>query len=278
MSHGGSTTLEYAVDDFAVSRLAAAAGKDRVAARYRARSGSWLALLDPSRAQLVARGSTGAFPPPGTEVNGCCSGFEEGNALQYTWGGVPHDLGGLVGRLGSDDEVATRLDSFFGQLNAGGAPQAWLGNQPSLATPWAYYQVGRPARGQDVVARARRELWSAGPDGLPGNDDLGALSAWYVWASMGLYPVTPGTANLAIGVPAFSRVTIRPSSGGVTRIVRVGTGLHVAGASVDGAGLGSTWLALGRHRPGTISVFTTDAAQPGWGTGPQQAPPSFPSR
>ena len=79
-------------------------------------------------------------------------------------------------------------------------------------------------------------------------------------------------------MPAFSRVTIRPSSGGVTRIVRVGTGVHVAGASLDGAGLGSTWLALGRHRPGTISVFTTDAAQPGWGTGPQQAPPSFPSR
>lgn len=277
MSHGGSTTLEYALDDFAVARLASAAGKDRIAARYHRRSGSWRALLDPDRGQLVARDSAGAFPPPGTEVNGCCSGFEEGNALQYTWGGVPHDLGGLLGALGTDTAVAARLDSFFQQLNAGGAPQAWLGNQPSLATPWAYYHVGRPDRGQDVVARARRELWSTGPQGLPGNDDLGALSAWYVWASIGLYPVTPATSNLAVGVPAFRRVTVRPSSGAVTRIVRVGAGVHVARVTVDGAALGPTWFALRPRHQGTISVHTTDAVRPPWGTGPQHGPPSYPS-
>ncbi len=277
LSHGGSTTLEYAVDDFAVSRLAAAAGRTRVAARYRQRSGAWRALLDPGRAQLAPRDGTGAFPSPGTDVNACCVGFEEGNALQYTWGGVPHDLRGLLGALGTADTVRARLDTFFEQLNAGGNPNAWLGNQPSLSTPWAYYWLGSPARGQDVVARARDELWSTGPEGLPGNDDLGALSAWYVWASMGLYPVTPGTADVAVGVPAFTRITVRPSTGGLTRIRRSGSGPHVAGVVVDGRGRRQTWVSLGpRRRPRTITVSTTAAAQPPWGTAAGTAPPSYP--
>jgi putative alpha-1,2-mannosidase len=278
LSHGGSTTLEYALDDFAISRLAAAANRAKVAARYRERSGSWRALLDPTRRQLVARDSAGAFPLPGVDVNVCCPGFEEGNPLQYTWGGVPHDIGGLLGALGTAEEVGARLDTFFQRLNAGGDPYAWLGNQPSLATPWDYYWIGLPARGQDVVSRSRSELWSTGPEGLPGNDDLGALSAWYVWASIGLYPVTPGTANVAIGVPAFTRITVRPSVGGVTRIMRGGAGAHVAGVSVNGTSTQSAWLALRPRRSmRTISISTTDAHQPPWGTRPSDAPPSYPT-
>jgi predicted alpha-1,2-mannosidase len=277
LSHGGSTTLEYAVDDFAVSRLATAAGQHRVAARYRERSGSWRALLDQSRDQLVARDSTGAFPPPEVDATACCPGFEEGNPLQYTWGGAPQDVGGLLRALGTSGEVAARLDTFFEQLNAGGGPHAWLGNEPSFATPWDYYWIGRPARTQDIVTRARRELWSTGPEGLPGNDDLGALSAWYVWASMGLYPVTPGTATVAIGVPAFTRVTVRSTRGGVTRIVRTGSGSHVSGVTLDGVARHSTWLALTSRRSlRRISISTSPASQPPWGTDASDAPPSYP--
>lgn len=277
LSHGASTTLEYAVDDFAVSRLAHAAGRQADAARYRARSGSWRALLDPSRRQLVARDSAGDFPPPGTDTTVCCVGFEEGNPIQYTWGGVPHDVRGLLGALGSTADIAARLDDFFEHLNAFGAPHAWLGNQPSFSTPWAYYWIGQPAKGQDVVARARAELWALGPQGLPGNDDLGALSAWYVWTSLGLYPVTPGTANLAIGVPSFRRITVRPSSGGITRIVRSGTGVHVSGVRTDGLAHEKTWLSLtSRRSMRTVSIATTDAPGPAWGTQAGTAPPSYP--
>jgi predicted alpha-1,2-mannosidase len=278
LSHGASTTLEYAVDDFAISRLAAAAGQAQLAARYGQRSGAWRALVDPSRQQLVARDASGAFPPPEVDGTSCCIGFEEGNPLQYTWGGVPQDQRGLLTSLGTPSEVADRLDTFFTQLNAGGGPNAWLGNQPSFATPWDYYWLGSPARGQDVVARARAELWSTGPEGLPGNDDLGALSAWYVWTSLGLYPVTPGTANVALGVPSFTRITVRPSAGGTTRIVRTGAGTHVGGVSVDGAPLDATWLALGpRRRTRTISIATTGVANPAWGTDPGEGPPSYPA-
>ena len=276
--HGASTTLEYAIDDFAVARLAAAAGRDDVAARYLARSGSWRALLDPARRLLLPRDAAGAFPGPGYDPTSCCNGFQEGNATQYTWL-VPQDMAGLLAALGSPDEVVARLDDYHAELDAGaGRGHAWLGNQPSFLTPWAYLWLGRPARTQDVVARARRELFSLGPDGLAGNDDLGSLSAWYVWASLGLFPITPGTANVGVSTPAFDRVVVRPSAGVSTTITATGTGPHVAGLVVDGRDRTASWLPFGPgSRPRSVTVVRTAEAEPAWGTGADDVPPSYPA-
>lgn len=275
--HGASTTLEYAVDDFAVSRLALAAGRDDVAERFAARSRSWRTLLDPDRRLLLPRDAAGAFPAPDIDTGGCCNGFQEGNATQYTFGAVPQDVAGLLSSLGPRDTVVDRLDEVHTFLNAGaGSPHAWLGNQPSFLTPWAYLWLGEPARTADVVARARRDLWSLGPGGLPGNDDLGSLSAWFVWASLGLYPLTPGTPAVGITPPAFETVTVRPSSGSVTVIERVGTGRHVAGLSVDGVPTSASWLSLGPgSRPGVVRILTTDEPAQAWGTALADAPPSW---
>jgi len=276
--HGASTTLEYAVDDFALSVLADRAGRGDLVDRLRARSGAWAALLDPDRALIAPRDGSGAFPGPDWDASGCCDGFQEGNAHQYTWW-VPQDMSGLLGRLGSRDDVLARLTSFHEELNAGATrPHAWMGNQPSLATPWAYLWLGRPTHTHDVVRRVREELWTRGPDGLPGNDDLGATSAWYVWASLGLFPLTPGTSVVGIGPPAFDEVVVRPSDGAATRIVRRGTGGHVADVVVDGASRSATWLRLGPGgRPSRVEVVTTDDPTPAWGTRPGDAPPSYPS-
>lgn len=277
--HGASTTLEYAVDDFAVSRLADAAGQPQVAQRLLERSGSWRALLDEDRGLLLPRDAAGAFPGADYSPAGCCDGYQEGNALQYTWG-VPHDMAGLLAALGPSDGVLARLTDFHRELNVGaGAAHAWMGNQPSFATPWAYLWLGEPTRTQDVVARARRELWATTPEGLPGNDDLGSLSAWYVWTSLGLYPLTPGTADLGLSTPAFDEVRVRPSSGAPTRISRTGDGAHVQDVLVDGVSSTASWLPFGPgRRPGQLVVVTTDAPDPTWGTGPHDTPPSHPAR
>ncbi|WP_121252158.1 GH92 family glycosyl hydrolase [Nocardioides ferulae] len=274
---GASMTLEYALDDFAVSRLAAAAGRRTVASRFAARSASWRNLLD--RGWLLPRDTAGAFPPAGTDPGACCHGFEEGNASQYTWGGVPHDMAGLLAAMGPPERVLDSLVAFHSRLNVGGGgAHAWLGNQPTLGTPWAYLWLGEPALSQDVVARARTTLWSAERSGLPGNDDLGGLSAWYVWASLGLYPLTPGTADLGVGRPAFDEVLVRPSSGPATRIVRVGAGRHVAGVTVDGRPSSASWLPFGpARRPAVLQIETTDEERPVWGTGPADRPPSHPA-
>ena len=275
--HGASLTLEYAAADFALSRLARAVGDEVAAEELLSRSGAWRALLDPERGVLGPRAADGSFPGP-QWTPGSGQGFEEGNSAQYTWA-VPHDQAGLLGALGTRDEVLARLDDFHTRLNAGaGAPHAWLGNQPSFASPWAYLWLGAPTRTQDVVRRARAELWTATPGGLPGNEDLGALSAWYVWSSLGLYPLTPGTANVGVGTPAFDRVEVRPLIDAPTRIVRSGAGVHVAGVAVDGTPRSAAWLDLSPGaRPRTIEVVTTDAAAPSWGTDQADAPPSYPA-
>ncbi|WP_395694319.1 GH92 family glycosyl hydrolase [Nocardioides sp.] len=273
---GASTTLEYATDDFAISCLARAAGRTDVAARYLRRSGSWRSLLDPARSLLQPRDSTGAFPPPEADALACGAGFEEGNALQYTFGGVPQDVAGLLAALGPPQRVRARLDAFFTELDAGGEPHAWLGNEPSFLSPFVYHWLGDPARTQDVVARARAELWSLAPTGIPGNDDLGAMSAWFVWTALGLYPLTPGTGAVAVGVPAFDGVVVRPRGGSPLRVSRAGSGRHVAALRVDGADRGASWLDLDPdRRPREIAVATTDATT-SWGTRPEDRPPSYP--
>lgn len=275
--HGASVTLEYAAADFALSRLARRAGDDAAAEEMRRRSGAWRSLLDRERRTLAPRSADGSFPgPQWTLTSG--QGFEEGNAAQYTWM-VPHDQAGLLADLGTRQEVIARLDDFHARLDAGaGAAHAWLGNQPSFATPWAYLWLGAPHRTQDVVRRARAELWSPTPGGLPGNEDLGALSAWYVWTSLGLYPLTPGTAHVGIGTPAFDAAVVRPSSGRTTRITRRGAGAHVEAVAVDGRPRPATWLDLApESRPRQVVVTTTDDEEPGWGTGATDAPPSYPA-
>ncbi len=275
--HGASTTLEYAVDDFAVARLASAAGRDDLAARFGERSRSWRNLLDEGRALLLPRDGAGAFPGPDLDPGGCCDGFQEGNPTQYTFGGVPQDVAGLLASLGTPAAVLQRLDEFHASLSAGaGSPHAWLGNQPSFLTPWTYLWLGRPTRTAEVVARARHDLWSVAPGGLPGNDDLGSLSAWYVWASLGLYPLTPGTSDVGLTTPAFDRVEVHPSIGAATVIERVGSGRHVATVLIDGAERSASWLPFGPGaRPALLRVVTTDDPAPEWGTAPGDRPPSY---
>ena len=276
--HGASTTLEYALDDFAVSRLAGAAGRPGLTERFRARSGSWRTLLDDTRALLLPRDAAGVFPGDGYDPASCCNGFQEGNAVQYSWA-VPQDMAGLLSALGTREQVLDRLVAFHSELNAGaGRPFAWMGNQPSLATPWASLWLRRPSHAADVVARVRRELWTGGPGGLPGNDDLGGLSAWYVWTALGLYPLTPGTATVWVTPPVFASALVRPSVGSATRIDLRGDGSHVRGLWLDGVSRSASWwsLAPGR-RPSRVVVATTDSAAPAWGTDPRDVPPSYPA-
>ena len=141
------------------------------------------------------------------------SGFQEGNAAQYTWM-VPQDLRDLINALGGARAAAAKLDAFFAQLNAGqDKPYAWLGNEPSIGTPWVYLSAGEPWRAQAILRQAMTTLYSDAPDGLPGNDDLGTMSAWYVWCAMGLYPQNPAMRYLDIGAPLFRSVRIESPSG-----------------------------------------------------------------
>ena len=157
-------------------------------------------------------------------AEGCFSqlGFDEGNAEQYVWY-VPQNIAGLVTALGGRKAVGERLDRFTKQLNVGPEePYLWAGNEPGFDVPWLYNYIGQPWKTQQLVDRVRSELFSPTPDGEPGNDDLGAMSSWYVWAALGLYPSTPGTSILTVNTPLFDRVVIELARRQIHQDVRAG--------------------------------------------------------
>ncbi|HEX4224873.1 MAG TPA: glycoside hydrolase domain-containing protein, partial [Pseudonocardiaceae bacterium] len=168
----------------------------------------------------------------------------------------------------------------FTQLNAGpNAPQEWAGNEPNLDTPRAYDTAGAPWETQSTVRSIMTQLYSPTPGGEPGNDDLGALSSWYVWAAMGIYPQTPGVPMLVTGTPLFSQVSVHAGNGRLIQINAPGAGdanPYTQSLRVNGQSTQHTYLMLPSH-PGLTRLDFSVGAQPNktWGTATDDAPPSF---
>jgi predicted alpha-1,2-mannosidase len=281
---GASITLEWSVDDFVISRFADSLGDTATAAEYQYRAQYWQNLFNPTTRYISPRSPTGFFRPgPGfveSRSGFGQDGFDEGNAEQYVWW-VPQNVAGLVTALGGRKAVADRLDRFTKELNVGpNEPYLWAGNEPGFGVPWLYNYVGQPWKTQHTVDRVRG-LFGPTPDGEPGNDDLGALSSWYVWAALGLYPTTPGTGILTVNAPLFDRVVIALPGGQSIRISAPGaSGPHklkyIDGLSIDGQATDRTYLPESIIRTGGDLTFSLGAyPNKVWGTAESSAPPSF---
>ena len=275
--NGASETLEYSLDDFSISAFAASLHEGKLADAFLRRSANWSHLFDRSLGEIAPRGPSGAFERTRIGENGQ-SGFQEGNAAQYTWM-VPQDLRDLFRGMGGRAAARKRLDAFFTHLNAGqSAPYAWLGNEPSIGSPWVYLAAGAPWREERVVRAAMMRLWGDRPDGLPGNDDLGTMSAWYVWSALGLYPQNPAERYLDIGAPLFKHAVITPPRGPIITIDAPQAATdrpYVQRLSVNGRAWNRPWIAL--PQAGTLHLSFALGAQPNrsWGSARADAPPSY---
>ena len=289
---GGSETLEYSIDDFSISRLALAAGEKAEAAAFAKRGQNWQNLFNPATGYLAARQADGSFPAgpafqpasPADQAQGVAQqGFEEGNAIQYTWA-VPQNLAGLFGLMGGDRVAVAKLDTFFKHLNATRfAPYDWAGNEPEEWIPFEYDYAGAPWRTQSVVRRIMTQLYPLAPAAEPGNDDLGALSSWYVWAALGLYPETPGVANLVMASPLFPRVTVAEGNGHTLTITAAHApdeyiqDAHLAIGSSRSSTWDEPWVPTKALEDGaTLSVALGRSPDKGWGATASAIPPSFP--
>lgn len=274
--NGASETLEYALDDFSISRLAQDLGQSPAARTFTKRSQNWANVFDTADGYIEPRDASGAFPsgpPVQTGAGFGQDGFQEGNAAQYTWM-VPQNLAGLIQGLGGDQAAAARLDTFFTQLNAGpNEPYAWQGNEPGLDTPWFYDSVGQPSKTQALVREIASQLYSLTPGGEPGNDDLGAMSSWYVWAALGLYPQTPGVPMLVVGTPQFPQAVIHGAYGPLTVNASGAGNTYVHSLTVDGRNTGHTWIDLGHTHQLDFTLSSTPDTS--WGSAAGDAPPSF---
>jgi predicted alpha-1,2-mannosidase len=269
-----SFTLEYCIGDFALAQFAGALGRADDHDHFLALSHQWANLFDDASGYIQPRMPDGTWRAGFTPSVGHFQGFVEGSPAQYTWM-IPHDWDALFARMGGNDAVVARLDTYFTKLND--AYDTWAtiyhcaGNEPGFFTPWAYAAAGAPAKTQAVVRRILTELFEAAE---PGADDLGAMSAWYVWAALGMYPVLPGTDVLALHGPRFPGIVVRYADG--TRTLAItGAGAavdapYVADASLDGAPLSGHRVTLGALTaadPGSLA-FTMGTAASAWAAGP----------
>ncbi|WP_082404552.1 GH92 family glycosyl hydrolase [Saccharothrix sp. NRRL B-16348] len=268
-----ATTLEYTTADFAIADLARRLGDGATWQTFMKRAQYWQNVFNPATGYTQARNRDGSYVEPFTP--GSPDNWVEGNAAQYTWM-VPYNARGLFTAMGGDAKVRDRLDAFFTKLNAGpDEPYAFLGNEPIMHSLWLYNWAGAPAKTQAVTRRAVTELFGPGPDGLMGNDDLGQMSSWYVWAALGMYPVIPGRAELVLNSPLFSEVTITRPNGAPIVIKASGSGAHVADLKLNGRAQTRTWLPESFVANGGTVEFGLSATPTAWGTGPADAPPSF---
>lgn len=267
-----STALEYENADFAIAQFARALGDAADARTLLERSAQWRKLFDPETRYIRPRRADGAFVSPfdpGSE-----SSFVEGNSAQYTWM-IPFDLKSLIQSIGGPDPVNSRLDAYFSHnydIRTRG-PYFFLGNEPCFGNPWIYNWTGEPWRAQQVVRNALHDLFSAQPEGLPGNDDLGATSSWVVLAQLGIYPEIPGVGGVTLNSPTFPDVTLMLAHHRL-HIAAPGAPakLYVQKVTVDGRPIENWWIDWDQLAKASQVDFTL-TAQPN--QQPGHSPPSY---
>jgi predicted alpha-1,2-mannosidase len=272
-----ATSLEYYVDDFSIAQFAARSLHDHSAyTHFMKRSSWWRRLYEPASGMIEPRFASGSFPKPYSNLKG--PGFVEGDSAQYTWM-VLQDPAGLIRRMGGKAKAAARLGYFLRDLNAGqgGAhsDHALLGNEPTLQTPWLYDWMGRPYRTQEAVRRALG-LYSPTPGGYPGNDDLGTLSAWYVFGALGLYPEIPGVGMLALSTPLFPSAEIRLPHSRRALLSTSGHGTYISSLAVDGKPHGRPWIGYCELAAGArLQYRRSTRPNRKWGSSAAATPPSY---
>ena len=271
-----SITLEYASDDFAISQFANALGNSTDYNAYLQRSGDWQNVFNSTSGYAQPRNANGSWAQGFSATSE--NGFQEGDSAQYSWM-VPFNLSGLFGQMGGDSAAVGRLNAFFSMLNGGPvSPNAWMGNEPCVEVPWEYDFARAPALTQDVVRLIQTQLWSDTPGGMPGNDDGGEMSSWYVFAAMGIYPEIPGVGGFVIGSPLFTSMTVGLSGGQVLQINAPAASdaqPYVQSLDVNGVPYSSLWLPWASVKGGATLDFALGSYPSSWGSGPQDAPPSF---
>jgi predicted alpha-1,2-mannosidase len=287
---GAGETLEDVSADFAIAQLAKRLGDRGVHDQFTLRSGYWRNVFNPEAVPGVGyvqdRFADGSwrtpFDPAGDKDED--AGFAEGSSAQYTWM-VPFDARGLFDVMGGDAKAIARLDGFFKKpdgswaLTKSGGAYAEMDNEPSIGAAYLYSFAGVAHKTQETVRAVINTLWRNAYDGIPGQDDLGAMSAWYVWSSLGLYPNYPGRAELLLTAPLYKRAVIRRANRVVLTIEAPAAGTNAAyvrGLTVDGQAWTKSWLPESFvGKTATLSFDLSDQPAPAWGAAVADRPPSF---
>ncbi|MEE2877342.1 MAG: GH92 family glycosyl hydrolase [Candidatus Neomarinimicrobiota bacterium] len=219
-NEGVSKTLEYAYDDWCIAQMSAELGYQKDYDYYMRRAMNYHQVFDYTTKFM--RGKKGGQWESPFDPFAVTAAYTEANAWQYTYF-VPHDISGMMEMMGGESSFVNRLDDLFSASKdlsgryqpdiTGLIGQYAHGNEPSHNFAYLYNHAGQPWKSQKVVRQIMDTLYHTGRDGLPGNEDCGQMSAWYVFSALGFYPVTPGQDIYAIGTPIFDEATIHLENG-----------------------------------------------------------------
>lgn len=267
-------TLELVSADYGIAQFSKAVGDQTFGLQMQKRAGTWRNLWDPSTKLIRPKLPNGSWFAP-FDPNSV-AGFCEGNSVQYTWM-IPHDVTELVKRMGGDAETNKRLDSFLSDLNAGQlSPNMYIGNEPAFGVPWIYLWTHSPHKTQEQVRRIMQSQFHDDPGGLAGNDDLGALSSWYVWGALGMYPAIPGMGGVVVGSPTFPKILITPegaAKGIAITAARSDKLPYVSALKLGHSDWLSTWIPMAEMFKGGSLDFTMRSTPQRWGSSPEAKPP-----
>jgi predicted alpha-1,2-mannosidase len=196
-----SRTLEYAFDDYALSVVAKGLNRKDDYAKLYNRSMNYKNVFDKNVGIVRGKHANGKWYEP-FNADKREPYITEGTPRQYTFY-VPQDVLGLIQMMGGKKKLESALDSLFKKN------EYWHGNEPGHQTPFMYNYTAAPWKTQQQVQKILSEEYSDGPGGLSGNDDAGQMSAWYVFAAMGFYPVNPVSTTYQLCTPLFNNVTIK---------------------------------------------------------------------
>ncbi|MFI2743679.1 GH92 family glycosyl hydrolase [Zhouia sp. PK063] len=266
---GASIALEYTSADFAIGQFALQAFQDHTLYKtYKKRAQNWKHLYNSKTTWLNSKFEDGSWKPQGDD-------WREATYKNYFWM-VPYNLTSLIDTIGGKRVAESRLDTLFTKLNAT-YYQDWFaaGNEPDFQIPWTYNWTGSPYKTQAIVRRILHESYQNTANGLPGNDDLGAMGAWYVFADLGLYPMIPGVGGFSISSPVFSKIKIHLDHDKTLQITGGSNEkTYITALKFDGKDWNNTWISYDELKNGgELSFQLSDQPNKTWGT--KTPPPSF---
>lgn len=304
-----SSTLEFAYDDWCLAQMAKEMGKTNDYKYFMKRAGNYANLWDTETEFMRPKLANGHFLERLTDKDKLLEiksegnhswyayfeplligrspnrHYTESNAWPYIWA-VQHDISGLINLFGSQDKFNAKLDSLFTMSpsemgykyvgTVGTIGQYVQGNQPSHHVAYLYNFSGLPWKTQYYTRYICERLYKAGPGGLSGNDDMGSMSSWYNFSSMGFYPVTPGSNMYIIGSPVFDRVQIKLEKGKTFSIEAKNnskTNIYIQSVKINGKAINRTWISHNEIMKGGVLEFEMGPEpNKSWGTKPEDAP------
>ena len=278
-SYSCSKNVEFSVADFSIAQICRAAGDADNSRFFFNRSQNVFHLFNSETGYLQPKNKDGTWVEPFDRFSG--KGFMEGNSAQYTWT-VPHNLNKVISLVGGREKALARLDELTSQLATGYSYRSQYyeaGNEPCFGVMPVYNWLQTPWKAQEKVRTVMLSCFPNKPDGIPGDDDSGAMSAWYIFTALGMYPEIPGVGGVTVLSPLFPKAVVRLPSGKKITIEASHASRdakYIQRMTLNGRPNSKLWLTVDALQQGaTLKYVMGEKPNTNWGSAVADIPPSF---